>query len=235
MRMHRHALVLATAATLAMLVPAAARSQSPVTLPIVPVVLDFEALSTAAGCGDNTIGSYGGLDWSGWGAMNKLECGGSDPGSVANGYWYGAHSGKNSGYLQLPFAADPSLALSGTIAAPVGRFNLIDGWLTAAWTRRLRVTVTGYRGPTMVGTRTFLVDYDTPLFANFALFNLTAVRFDASGGTNDPTLDGLGNMLVMDDMQLSFGVVPEPTTLALLAPGLLLAARMRRRRPRPAR
>ncbi len=216
----------------ALALPTSMRAQA--ALVTAPTVLDFEAFNglSSQGCGGNTISSYGGLDWSSIGWVSRAECGQVDPpAGPLNGYWFGTTSGTRAGYLQLPTGANAFAAVSGTLSSSGKRFNLLDGWLTAAWTRRLHVTITGYRGPTVVGTRSLTLDYDAPTFVLFGLMDLTSVRFDADGGTPDWNLGGIGNQLVMDDLlvQDAQAVVPEPATLLLMAPGLLAVALLRRR------
>ena len=199
-----------------------------------PSVLDFEGFNglPSQGCGGNSIASYGGLSWSSIGWASRTQCGQADPpDGPFNGYHFGTTSGARAGYLQLATRATPFAAVSGTISSGAHHFNLLDGWLTAAWSRRLRVVVTGYRGPTVVGTQTLLLDYTQPTFVRFALLDLTSVRFDADGGTPDWALGGIGNQLVMDDLRIEdASVVPEPATLLLVAPGLVAVALVRRRR-----
>ena len=228
--------VLAVAAMLFAVPPVSSAQSTGLT---VPAVLDFEALSAATGCGDNIFSSYGGLVWSGFGVIPSAECGG-DPslGDPFNGYHYGRTSGRKVGYVIWPTSPDPYSTLLGTIAVPSGHFSLLDGWLTAAWTRRLHVTVAGFRGPTMIGIHSLLLDYDAPVFVNFGFTDVTSVTFAAGGGTVDYNLAGISNNLVLDDLRVAFSdptnVVPEPATLALFAPGLALIAAVRRRRQRRA-
>jgi hypothetical protein len=207
--------------------PLAAQAQS-------PVLLDFESFNgiPSQGCGGNGISAYGGLNWSSIGWASRAECGQADPpDGPFNGYYVGTTSGTRAGYLQLATGADPFAAVSGTIASSGKHFNLLDGWLTAAWSKRLRVVVTGYRGPTIVGTQTLWLDYTQPTFVRFAMLDLTSVRFDADGGTPDWALGGIGNQVVMDDLRIEDATaVPEPATLLLVAPGLAAVALVRRRR-----
>ncbi len=210
----------------------ALRAQS--SLVVGPTVLDFEAFNSTSsqGCGGNTITRYGGLDWSSIGWVSALECGQAEPPSgPLNGFRFGTRSGTRAGYLQLATGADPFSPLSGTISTPSGRFNLLDGWLTAAWSRSLRVVITGYRGPTMISSQSLTLDYDAPLFVTFGLVDITSVRFDTDGGTPDWNLGGIGNQLVFDDLRVQdASVIPEPATLLLVAPGLALVGLLRRRR-----
>ena len=207
-------------------VPRDARAQ-----PSAPMVLDFEPLSTAAGCDDNTFTSYGGLTWAGWGAMNKIECGAAEVWGPKNGYWNGATSGIRTGYIQLPPFSDPFGALGAQIST-AGTFDLLDAWLTAAWTTHLHVTVTGYNGTTLVGTRSFMLDYTAPLHADFNLFGLTSAHFRAFGGVVRYELGGIGNIVVIDDLAVVTHptVIPEPATIVLLATGFVLIGVTARRR-----
>ena len=225
-------------AVLAAVLPAAlsveaARAQLPTIGAPTPLVLNFEPLTTAAGCDDNTISVYGGLTWTGWGAINSPYCGNLGGGLPLNGFWYGATSGVNVGYIQLPPFSDPFGGLSAEIAFGGGTFDLLDAWLTAAWTTGLDVSVLGYNGATLVGTRNFRLDYTAPTLATFDLHGITSARFSTRGGTPRFELGGLGNILVMDDLSVvrrDAAVVPEPATLLLVASGLVVVAVTVRRR-----
>ena len=233
MSLHHRALTAVVALSALAAASAPARAQPIIVHPPTPAILDFEPLSTADGCDKNGFTSYGGLAWTGWGAISKLECGSADIGGPQNGYWYGATSGHKSGYLQLPrFAVDPFQALVGSITNADG-FDLLDAWMTAAWNNGLIVHVDAFRGHTLVGMTDFVVDYGGPSHISFNFINITSATFTASGGTPDYNLGGVGSQLVMDDANVAIYphvVVPEPATIGLVAIGLLALTAVVRRR-----
>ncbi|MBI2796764.1 MAG: PEP-CTERM sorting domain-containing protein [Gemmatimonadetes bacterium] len=232
----RRATALAAVVAAFVALPGTARTQGPSVLTPTPMVLDFEPLSTAAGCDDNDIVGYGGLAWSGFGAMDKVECGAAEVGGPKNGYWFGATSGTNTGYIQLPRFSDPFGALGATISYS-DTFDLLDAWLSSAWTTNLRVTVTGFNGTTLVGTRSFMLDYTAPQHAEFNLFGITSARFLAYDGVVRYELGGIGNIMVLDDLSVVKyvpTVVPEPAGVLLVASGLALVGLAARRRRHPA-
>ena len=234
--------LIARSATLALsalaVASATARAQAPAVLPVPShAVLDFEPLSTASGCGANGFTSYGGLTWTGWGAINRVECGAADVGGAHNGYWNGTRSGQNTGYLQLPrFAPDPFQALTGSITNVDG-FDLLDAWMTAAWATGLNVHVDAFRGLTLAGSMNFAVGYTGPSHIVFNFIHVTDVTFTASGGTPDYALGGVGSELVIDDANVAIYphvVVPEPATVGLVTIGLVALGAVARRRARRA-
>ncbi|MBI3792260.1 MAG: hypothetical protein HY275_15470 [Gemmatimonadetes bacterium] len=199
-----------------------------------PRVLDFEAFNgvSSQGCGGNTIASYGGLDWSGIGWASVAECGQANPpAGPFNGYAFGARPGTRVGYVQVSAGAGPFAPSAGGVSSTT-RFDFLDGWLTAAWSRALQVTVRGYRGGALVNARTLTLQYDVPLFVTFNFTNVDAVTFDGDLGVPDFSLGGIGNQIVLDDLRVDdvSSVVPEPAVALLLAPGLALVALVRRRR-----
>jgi len=97
-------------------------------------------------------------------------------------------------------AANPGT--TGTIGSEAG-FDLISGYLTAAWRDGLQVRVIGYSGATVLYDNTYTLNTTDPTFISFNYDGVTQVSFTASGGTQNPAFSLQGYHFSMDNVTVS--------------------------------
>ena len=157
---------------------------------------------------------YGGLDWNNFYVLNGDTYG-------ASGYANGVVSHSNVAYNGFGAPASVSSATP---------FTLTAADLTGAWNDGLDVAITGYVGGVATYFKDVVVDTSGPTLVSFGWTGLSEVDFSSSGGVNHG-YDGSGEHFAMDNLTISAGGVPEPTTWALMAVGAgLLGAGLRGRR-----
>ena len=182
-------------------------------------IVDFEALG--AGCNAAIPDGYAGFNWTGWGTCSDTF---GTPGSVA-----GTVSGAIAAYN---FHGGNTTVTSGS------PFNFIRMYLNPAWLTDLDITIVGTLGGNQVFTRTLLGLNATTSGQWYQFgYNVDELSFTSVAGGSTfksafPSLYGgyVGTEFVMDDF--TFTHSPEPSTVVLLATGLLGLGLYHRRRKR---
>lgn len=161
-------------------------------------------------------GSYQGLTWDYWAAINGANYG---PSGYANGV-------VSPGNVACGCGGDYGQSEQSISSA--SNFTLVSGYFTSAWNDGATLTITGLNGATTLFSTSAVLDTTGPSFLTFNWGGINKVTFSISGGTQSE-LPGSGNYFAVDDLSVSF--VPEPQSWAMLIAGFgLVGATMRRRR-----
>lgn len=102
-------------------------------------------------------------------------------------------------------------------------FNFSSAYVTAAWNTNENVLVQGLRNGVLEYSTTINTSYNSPTDFNFNFRNVDSVVFTPLDGGTDAGLGaGAGNHIAIDDIGFSpVASVPEPSTYALMAIGLV--------------
>lgn len=154
--------------------------------------------------------------------------------SAAGGFYSALGSGN---YVMGNYAARP-LTLSRDLS-----FNLLQGKFAAAWKDGLNLNVKGFSNGVETYNKDFKIDWSTGSMLNLGLYDVDAVTFTSSGGTDGQPFVGMTNdSFAMDDLWFENGsrvasrgvmvesVVPEPMTMSLVGFGLAAVGAAARRR-----
>jgi hypothetical protein len=178
-----------------------------------PTLITFDDLSES----QNTQvipNGYAGLNWHYFGCLTPAL----RYGTQQNGYQAGVVSPDNVAYNR---GANPVSISSAS------SFDLLSGYLTAAWYDNLQVEVLGYVGSTLTYSNIYTPSATAPTLFNFDYFGVTEVDFTSFGGSVHPGYNNGGEMFVLDNLT---AVVPEPSTFALAGLGVLALTVSRRRK-----
>jgi hypothetical protein len=142
---------------------------------------------------------YAGLNWHYFGSLTPTL----RYGTQQNGYQAGVVSPDNVAYNRGANTVSISRA---------GSFDLLSGYLTAAWYDNLQVEVLGYVGSTLTYSNIYAPSATAPTLFNFDYLGVTEVDFSSFGGSVHPDYNDGGEMFVLDNLTVN---VPEPSTFAL--------------------
>ena len=185
-------------------------------------ILSFDNLPDATGY-YAPIGTYGGFTWHN---MYYLES--NELSVTTTGYTLGAVSPYNVAFNGFGNAAQ--------ITSDIGLFNFSGMDMTAAFSKGLSVTLTGFAGGVQKYAQTVTLSNTQPNFFNFDFLGVDSLQLTSSGGnspsftqvaldnfTFSPVSVTLGNPVGGNDpppVQNQVAPVPEPGTFLLLALGL---------------
>ena len=181
-------------------------------------VVDFE--SRGAGCSAAIPNGYAGFNWTGWGTCDTTL---GTPGTVA---------AIISGEIGAFNFNGGNTVISGS------PFNFIRAYLNSGWLTDLNITIVGKLGGNSVFEKTLfgLNAATSGAWYEFG-YKIDELAFSAEAGGSTfesafPSLYGgyVGTEFVMDDF--TFTHTPEPSTVVLLATGLLGLGLYHRRRKR---
>ncbi len=114
-----------------------------------------------------------------------------------DGLTYGEPSGYTAGVVSSPNVAYNAYGAPAAISSPTP-FDLVSGYLTAAWDNNLQVELKGFSGPTLVYDNTYTLSTTVPKLIQFNYVGVTSVQFISLDGTQ----------FVMDNVSLIFLLPP---------------------------
>jgi hypothetical protein len=158
-----------------------------------PELITFDDLSNNV-TGLPVPAHYNNLTWSNFYYLNGLAY------IQPSGYTAGVVSASNVAYN----GSGTPAAVSSSV-----RFDLLSGYLTAAWNDNLQVELKGYSGPTLTYDNTYILSATAPTLIGFDYLDVTSVQFISSGGT--PHLaygDTPGYQFAMDNVSVLFPASP---------------------------
>lgn len=159
-------------------------------------ILTFDSYS---GNGAPIADGYGGLNWTGFGALSNFS--------------YGVHSVSGSEY-----AYGYCCGSNDKISVATGTFDLINGYFSEIGTINTSYILTGYLGATALYHQTLSLGA-TPTLVTLNFIGIDSVVFTPSNSGN----------LVFDDLQVTTAAVPEPATISLIGLALFGFAASRRK------
>ena len=180
------------------------------------VLLTFDDLSDN-GSGTSIPSNYHGLSWTNFGVVNAVLIQGKYP---SNGFTDGMLSTSN---VALNAFGNPA-----EIDSPGTTFSLLSAYVTGAWHSNMDFRVQGFLGGAAVYDETNVVAFVGPTLVEFDHQAIDRAVFTSFGG-DDATPGHLGFSEVFAMDNLSIDIIPEPSTWALLATGLVVLLSVKRR------
>jgi hypothetical protein len=97
------------------------------------------------------------------------------------------------------------------------------------WRSNLNIEVQGFSGTNLLYDQTVVASATNPTLFTFNYLDIDSLTFNSFGGQNAGFPLGSGGQFAMDN--LSFGFVPEPSTVLLTAVGALTLYAFLKRKP----
>jgi hypothetical protein len=152
------------------------------------IVLTFEGITT----GDRieVAEGYGGMNWfSRFYMLDVLEYGYPD-----SGYQRGCISPR---YVAYSAWEDP---VEFSSKQP---FDFVGAYMTGAWRDGLKIDINGFRGGSLLYSRTFILNSTYPTWIQLDYAGVDHVMFDSYGGVENPAYPwGAGEHFVIDDLTI---------------------------------
>jgi len=166
-------------------------------------ILTFDDLPSIYGTAQIPNG-YGGLQWQNFWYLNAVT------------YW-----GNPSGYSNGLVSADNVAFNANGDPAQIGGglFDLNSAYLTGAWNDGLQLEVQGFIGSTLIYDNTYTVNTAGPTLINLNYLGIDEANFISFGGTHNSSFAVGGEQFAVDNLNVT--LVPEPTSMWLLAAGIL--------------
>lgn len=182
-------------------------------------VINFGDITSAGGYSNEValVNGYGGLNWSGFDAVNAYLFNNKYP-----------NTGVRNGVITASNVACNAFGSMATISAP-GDFTISNIDLTSCWLTGMSIGLKGYNGASLADSTTIVVNTTSPTLLTLDWQNISSMTFTAFGGSNA----GLGStMETLVVGSLSVNVVPEPSAFLLVSAGLVALWGGLRRKPR---
>ncbi len=156
---------------------------------------------------------YGGFDWDKAGVISRYE-------NSASGYYSGTVSGD--------YAAFNPYAKIITVSRP-SLFDFTGIYVTSAFYSFQEILFTGYSDGTELYQATVTAGYSAPVWTDFSFYGVDTLIIQTVSDTDPRTY--IDNYFALDNLtwEEHTAPVPEPSTLILLAAGLVTGIAGRRR------
>jgi hypothetical protein len=166
------------------------------SLTVIPAGSDFITFDDLPGVENPVPAGYHAFTWNNFYYLNAFTGTGNPSGYLA-------------GMLSLSNVAYNAYGTNAYLAS-AAPFNLVLGYLTAAWYDNLQLQVLGSSAGILLYSNTWILSATNPTLVSFNYAGVTRVDFISSGGTQHPGYAGSGTHFAMENVSLTTGSVILP-------------------------